>query len=152
MNTRNNAFNSNILFGSTIFSKDTIYQVQDTELPGIEVNHVQENTRVGHINIQGSTSKYNPIKLTVLVDEDLKVWKELIGVMQKYHIPGTNECEPLVGDSWIEFRDNRNNYMFKVELKNCYISSVSNLSYSTTSNNESLSLDIELIYDYFEII
>lgn len=151
-NTRNNALNSNILFGSTIFTKDVIYQVQQAELPSISVNHQNEATRVGYINLQGAVAEYSPIRLSILVDEDLVVWRELIGIMQKYHVPGTNVCEPFTGDSWVEIRDNKNNYLFKLELKNTYIKSVSNLTYTTSGDNELLTLDVELVYDYFEVI
>lgn len=150
-NIRSTALNSNILFGSTIFSKDVMYQVQSTDLPGMSINHPKENTRVGVINIQGDIAEYSPIRMSILVDEKLVVWKELIGIMQKYHIPGTNTCEPLVGDSFIEFRDNKNNYMFKIELKNSYITSVGDLQYTTSGDNSILELSVEIVYDYFII-
>ena len=150
-NIRSTALNSNILFGSSIFSKDVMYQVQKTDLPGISLTHIKEATKVGHINLQGDIAEYSPITMTILVDEKLVVWKELIGIMQKYHVPGTNTWVPLVGDSWIEFRDNRNNYMFKIELKNSYITSVGDLTYTTTGDNEILELQLELVYDFFEI-
>ena len=151
-NVRNLAFDSNVFFGSTLLSQDTLYRVQETELPGITVNHINENTKVGVINIQGSIAEYSPISITLILDEDLLIWKEIIKIMQKYHTPGTNLCEPLVGDSWIEIRDNRNNYKFKLELKNTYIKSIGNVTYKTTGDNEIITVKIELVYDYFEVI
>lgn len=151
-NVRSNALDTNIFFGSTLLSKDALYAVQDTDLPGISVNHINQNTSVGNINLQGDIAEYTPVKVSLIMDEKLLIWKEIIALMQKYHIPGTNQCEPVVGDSWLELRDNRNNYLFKIELKNTYIKTVSAMKYSTTSENIYLTLDIEIVYDYFEVV
>jgi hypothetical protein len=129
-----------------------MYAVQTTELPGVIMNHQQENTRVGRIILQGDILEYNPIEITLVVDEKLTVWRDIIALMQKYHIQGTNTCESISSEYWLELRDNRNNYMFRISLHNCYLRSVSNLEYSTSKENEILLLRITLDYDYFDIV
>ena len=151
-NTRSNAFNSNTYFGSTIFGDDVTYQIQQVALPGISMAHQAEATKVGYIHLQGDIAEYDSIRLTVLVDEKLVVWKELITIMQKYHVPGTNLCNPITGDSWIEIRDNRNNYLFKLELKNSYIKSIGSVTYATNGDNEIITVDVDMVFDYFLIV
>lgn len=151
-NTRSNALNSNIYFGSTIFGDEVTYQIQQVDLPGISMAHQTESTKVGYINLQGDMAEYSPIRMSILVDEDLLVWRELIAIMQKYHIPGTNLCNLITGDSWLEVRDNRNNYLFKLEIKNSYIKSVGSVNYTTAGDNEIITVDVDMVYDYFLIV
>lgn len=151
INNRNLALDSNILFGSTLLNVDEYYFVQTTDLPGININHQQENTKVGRILLQGDIAEYNPIEISFILDEDLNIWKKIINIIQSYHVPGTNTCNVITGTSWLEIRDNRNNYLFKIILHNSYIRTVNNIEYSTNKENDNVVLRVTLEYDYFTI-
>lgn len=150
-NIRSNALDTGSLFTTTLFTPDTSYYVQEVNLPGVSINHPVENTRVGTINLQGDVLSYNNLNLRLLVDEKLNLWKEILATFQKYHIPGTNTCEPVVGESFLEVYDGKNNYMFKVSFHNCYLSNLEDLNYMSTSDNETLVLGLTIVYDYYTI-
>lgn len=150
-NIRDNSLSSNVLFYSTLLGENTLYAIQQTELPSINIEHPLMNTKVGIINMQGDVVEYQPINITFIIDSKLERWKEIIGVFQKYHKQGTNQCEVLSGTCWVEVRDNNNNYLFRVVLHNSYFKTVGALRYSSIEDDDVLSLEVTIVYDYFTI-
>jgi hypothetical protein len=151
MNVRNNSLSSNILFYTTLLGEETIYSVQATELPGINISHPEIATRVGMMYQQGSVVSYNPINIRLIIDHSLKGWKDIMSLIQKYHIPNSNTNECLTGTSWLEISDNNNNYLFKIVLHNSLIRTVNNVQYSSAEDDDVVILDAEIVYDYFTI-
>ena len=150
-NIRDNSLTSNVLFYSTLLGEKTLYAVQQTELPSIDIEHPRLTTKVGIINNQGDVAEYQPITITFIIDSKLERWKEIIGVFQKYHKQGTNQCSVFSGTSWIEVRDNNNNYLFRVTLHESYFKTVGALRYASNEDDEVLSLEVTIVYDYFTI-
>lgn len=150
-NIRDNSLSSNVLFYSTLLGEKTLYSVQQTELPSVDMEHPRMNTRSGVINVQGDIVEYQPITITFIIDSKLERWKEIMSVMQRYHIAGTNTCESVTGTSWVEIRDNNNNYLFKVVLHESYFKNIGALRYSSAEDDEVLSLEVTIVYDYFTI-
>lgn len=151
MNSRSYSLNTNSLFNTTLLSSSTSYFIQEWNLPGISINHQVENTKAGIINLQGDITEYAPLDLKLIVDEDLLLWKEIVQVFQKYQIPGTSECTPITGDSFIELYDSKNKYLFKVVFHNCYFKNLGDLRYMTTDDNETITVDLSIVYDYYTI-
>ena len=150
-NVRSNALNTNSLFTTTLFTPDTAYHIQDANIPGISITHPQETTRVGIVNFQGNIITYNELSVKLLVDEDLLAWKEIVKIFQTYHVPGTSDCLPIVGESFMEIFDSKSNYLFKICFHNCYLHSLGDLSYTTTDDNNLVILDVVLVYDYYTV-
>jgi hypothetical protein len=150
-NARNNSLNTSTLFNTTLFTPDTKYRIQHWTIPGLVVSHQQMNSRSGPINLQGDSVDYNPLTVKLLVDEKLNSWKEIVSVFQKYQIPGTNTCIPITGESIVEVYDSKNNYLFKVIFHNCYLHTLSDLDYTTTDDNEEITLDLSIVYDFYTI-
>jgi hypothetical protein len=150
-NLRNNGLNTHSLFNTTLFSPQTKYRIQEWVIPGMTMNHIQQQTKVGIVNLQGDIMEYNDLEIKLLVDENLSLWKEIVGVLQTYHKPGTNICETTIGDAWVEVYDSKNKYLFRINFKNCYIKSLEDLRYLTTDDNEVVTVGLILIYDYYVI-
>jgi hypothetical protein len=151
MNSRSYSLGTNSLFTTTLLSSASSYFIQEWNLPGISINHQTESTKVGIINLQGDINEYAPLDLKLIVDEDLLLWKEIVQVFQKYQIPGTNQCEPITGESFIELYDSKNKYLFKVVFHNCYFKNLGDLRYMTTDDNEIITVDLSIVYDYYTI-
>jgi hypothetical protein len=150
-NIRDNSLTSNVLFYSTLLGEKTLYAVQQTELPSIDIDHPRIANRSGIFNMQGDVAEYQPIVISFLVDSRLERWKELIKVFQTYHTPGSSECTVLRGTSWIEVRNNNNDYLFKVVLHESYFKSISSLRYASNEEDDVLSVEVTVVYDYFTI-
>jgi hypothetical protein len=148
---RSNLLSTSTLFNTTLFSPDTKYRIQQWDIPGISIDHQGQGTRVGNIFLQGDMLEYNPLDIKLIVDENLKLWKELVSVFQKYQIPGTNTCELAQGDSWVEVYDSKNKYLFKIYFHNCYIKSMGALNYMSNEDADIVTLDLSIVYDYYTI-
>lgn len=151
MNNKNNSLNTNSLFNSTLLSPEAKYTIQEWNIPGLTISHPEMNTRSGPMFLQGDFLQYNTLDMKILVDEELVVWREFIGIFQKYQIPGTNTCIPITGDSFIEVYDSKNKYLFKVYFYNCYFKAIGDLRYMTNEDNEIITTDISIAYDYYTI-
>ena len=150
-NIRDNSLTSNVLFYSTLLGEKTLYAVQQTELPSVDADHQKLNTKMGGINFQADVVEYQPLMITFIIDSRLNRWREIMGVIQKYQTPGTNQCTAVQGTSWIEVRNNNNDYLFRVVLHDSMIRTVGALRYSSNEDDDILSLDVTFVYDYFTI-
>lgn len=150
-NIRDNGLSTNILFWATFLKDETKYAVQTCELPSVMINHQQFMNRSGQINLQGDVAEYMPMNITFIIDSKLERWKDIIGVIQTYQTPGTSECNVMEGTAWVEVQDNSNNYLFRVVLHNTYLKEVGALRYSSGDDDDILTLECTLVYDYFTI-
>lgn len=152
-NLRNNALSTNSLFSSTLLGKDIYYRVQNVILPGLSVMNINTDMNMGMmVNFQGSTVDYNPLNLKIIVDTKLNVWKTFVRFFQNISTPNQGHNNNLEHISLLQLYDSKNNLMFKVEFYGCMFKSISDLDYDFTSNNEELTLELNLDYDYYKII
>jgi hypothetical protein len=152
-NIRNFGLSSNILFNSTMFDEQQVYSVQTVDIPGMSVNHLVQDSPAGTFVLPGNIVSFEPLKLSIIVDEHLDVWNTFYNYLQNYHVVGTTDYHCNKHEiSWLEIYDNKNNYLFKIEFNNCYLKSVSSLKYASDANDSTLSVDIEILYDYYTIV
>ncbi|AVR55804.1 tail completion and sheath stabilizer protein [Campylobacter phage vB_Cj_QDYZ] len=151
MNFRNIALNSNIVFRTLLFSDDTQYYCQKVKLPRISLEGQKVGHSTGTLTLGGEVAKFDSITLTLLVDENLEVWKNFVNLINKYNKISTNTGCGIEATSWLEIHDSKNKYLFKVEFYKSKLDEVGELEYSTTDNNI-ITLDITLNFDYMKII
>jgi len=150
-NLRNFAHTSNFAFGTNLFGESTVYSVQECNLPGISFNHIEVAKRAVFGNIQGDTLTYNNLYINIILDEDLKNWIEIVSSLQKMRDPTTTNGISISEDSWLEIHDDNSNRVLKLSFKNCILETIEDVAFSTTSEDEILTVGINIKYDYYTI-
>ncbi len=151
MNLRSNQLNTHTLFNTTLLSSDNNYRVQQWNIPGISCEHPVISSRSGNMNLQSERVDYEPLDIKLIGDQNLILWKEIVGVFQTYHIPSTNTSEKKLGQSWVEVYNSKNEYLFKIVFHDCYIKSLDSLDYTTMEDNEAVIIGMTIVYDYYTI-
>jgi len=148
-NTRNFTHNSNFTFNTNLFGETTTYAIQGVNLPGISFNHIGSGKSSENLYLQGDTLTFGVLNITLIIDENLVIWKDLINkifTMREHGIG--DELEEM---SWLEVQDDNSNKILKVMFYDCKIESVSDLSFTSSNEDEVITLDVSLVYDYYEI-
>ena len=151
-NLRNFSHNSNFIFSTNLFGEETTYKLQTINLPGVNFSHTQVSKSAVFGNTQGDTVTYNPLSLSFIVDENLEIYKEFITLVQKMRNPDNTTSEQIEKYGYLEIQDDNTNTILKVELKNIMLESIADLQYSTNTEDEIITLDVSLVYDYFTLV
>ena len=151
-NTRNFTHTSNFFFGTTLFGEETLYNIQTCNLPGMNFSHIQVSKRSVMGNIQGDTIVYNDLSIGIIVDEELKVWKDIVGTLQKMREPEYSTAEQIERISWLEIHDDNSNKVLKIELTGSMIDSLGDLDFNTTGEDDIIVLPVNIKYDYYKIV
>ena len=153
MNLRNFAHSSNFYFQTNLFDRDeSIYAVQECNLPGLNFSHIITSKRSALGNIQGDTITFNDLNLSLIIDENLEVWKEIISKMLIMRNPDTTEGENYERYGYLIIQDDNTNEILKLEFVNMMIETIDDLSFNTNSEDEIITCSIVLKYDYYNLI
>lgn len=151
-NNRNFTHSSNFIFITNLFNDEqTSYAVQEVNLPGLSFSHVQASTRSSMLNLQADTLNFNDLTLNLVVDENLKVWKEIVGKLTRMRDASTTEGENIEEMSFLEVHDDNSKLVLKLEFSGCMIESIDDLSFSTISEDEIITCSVTLKYDYYQV-
>ena len=151
--TRNFTHNSNFIFQTNLFGEETTYSIQEVALPGMGFSHVEVGKSSVLGNLQGDTINYNDLSIGVIMDEELLIWKEIVGTMQnKMRDPysGTGDIESKYGH--LEIHDDNSKLVLKLEFTGIMIESIDDLAYNTNADDEIITVNINLKYDYYTIV
>jgi len=150
INTRNYSQKTNYQCGSSEMNLLPFYATE-VSLPGISTNVIETSGRAGAaINMSPADMVYNPLSVTVLLDEDYKVWQD---IMNSIHIDVKNGTfKNQYFDFWIEVFNDMGKSVMKVEYHSCTIESISDLELSTSDDTTEQTFTIDIKYDWFEII
>ena len=130
--------------------------VQEANLPGFTlgelvlsgVGGVQQERRPGdHI-------QWNNLTLSLICDEELEAYKEIMEYILLAKDPETGEMnnDEIWFDSVLHITTNKNNFSQKFRFYNCWISSVTDLAFNTTSSEDDpLVFNVEVIFSHFGI-
>ncbi len=130
-----------------------LYYCQDIILPGISTSGVTIDTPFSKTYRHGDKLDYDPLVITVLCDEDMRVWEETFNWLSAVAFPegyAQYAQVPLYGDAVLTTLKNSNltNLMFK--FKACHPISMSQLRFSTKVNaNDPPVFDVQFRYDTF---
>ena len=148
---RNFSHTSNFFFGSNLFGEETLYAIQSCNLPGLSFTHIMTATRGVSAYIQGDTITYTDLNIEIIVDEELKTWKDIVGSMQKMRDPVTSSGELIEKISWLEIHDDNSKLILKLYFQGSKIESIGDLQYLSTGEDEILILPCTIKYDYYTI-
>jgi len=152
MSSRNFTHNSNFIFNTNLFSdEDVSYYVQEANLPGLGFSHIQVGRQSSMMNFQGDTLIYNDLTLNFIIDEELKVWKDIIVKMQKMREVYEGTAENIEKSGYLEIHDDNSKIIIKIEFINLMIESIDDLQFSTNTEDEIITCSINLKYDYYNI-
>jgi hypothetical protein len=149
---KNFALDTSIYFGTTLFTEDTLYNVQSVNLPGVDFSHPQIASRSGAlITGQADNITFNDLQITLIIDEGFNIWKEVMVNAFKMVRVTQPMFDKNFRDAYVVITDSQGNDILKVWFRNAQITSIGDLSYASSNMNEHLTLDVGLKYDYMEI-
>jgi len=150
-NVRNFTHSSNFVFTTTLFGEETSYKLQGMNLPGVSFSHIQISRSAVFGNMQGDTVTYSPLNMQFIVDENLEIWKELVGVIQKMRNPETSEGFLNEKYGILEIHDDNSKKVMSLEFTDVMLESIGDLDFSTITDDEILTLDVSVSYDYYTV-
>ena len=150
INSRNYSQPTNYQCGSETLNLVPFYATEIT-LPGVTTTIQEISGRQGAlVNMSPATMTYNPLSITVVLDEDYKVWQDIMSNININVQDGTFENKYF--DFWITVNDDMGNTVMKIEYHSCTIESVGDLSLSSKDDMTEQTFTIDIKYDWFEII
>ena len=132
---------------------------QTAVLPGVTGNPSMQPTPLTDIWRVGDKLMYDPLTITFLVDEDLRVWEEVYNWLENIHNAmddaGYAKAKKTTGvytDLSMLFLKNSNNDNLSVRFHKAFPVSLSPVAMSSQDDaSTTLTADITLYYDIFKI-
>jgi hypothetical protein len=134
-----------------------------TGLPGVSTSSVLVETPFSATHRHGDKLIYEPLKVTAIVDEDVRTWEETYNWLlaltfpesfkQYYHYNDKSRKTTAYHDGTLTFNNNANIPNVRVLFIDCHPISLSGISLDTRSVDSSamLTCDIVFRYDRFEL-
>jgi len=150
INTRNYSQKTNYQCGASEMNLLPFYATE-VSLPGVSTNVIETSGRAGAaINMSPTDMIFNPLSVTVLLDEDYKVWQD---IMNSIHIDvETGTFENKYFNFWIEVFNDMGKSVMKIEYYSCTIESISDLELTTNDDTTEQTFTLDIKYDWFKII
>lgn len=144
---------SNFTFDFAIPKKFTFF-IQDGGIPGFSLGQID----IPHVSQRfprpGDNITFNPLSLTLLVDEDLQSYLELYKMLIEMKNPETAQIQEWDKSTFtgiLAITTNKNNIHYIITFYDCWVSSVTDLIFSTTNEDQPLTFNIDIYYSYFKI-
>lgn len=126
--------------------------VQSIDGLGLAVNSLPQAYQGFTHYIPGDSIQFDPLTLTVLLDEDYEIFKSLITEIFSLVNPKTGKmASPERFDGILSFHDPKNRVLFKLVFKDCWISGFSAMDRDVKGDDTPTVIQLSLIYDSFEI-
>jgi len=135
------------------------YFCQTVNWPSVSTSEVTIPTPFSETYRHGDKLVYEPLSITFLVDEDLRVWEEtynwLVSLTNPVNFKSyfrNQQNKPGYYDGIMTVNTNSNLPNVRIKYYNCHPITLSGIQFSTMSSaDESPTADLTLRYDYFEI-
>lgn len=150
LNTRNFTHQSNVYFGCTLFDRDFTAFVQRVSLPGMSFSNIEMSKMAVKFYTQGDTPTYNPLSVDLLVDSELKIWREIIQSFQIMTKQGVGDNGMRNFDTFIHIFNEKDESVVKVDFKHCILESIGDLEFDSSSEDSELIMSLTINYAYFE--
>lgn len=151
MNVNNLAQKTNFTAGSPAFTNIPFF-LTALNVPGFNLGHGLTGGRGGTKSIvSADTITWNSLSLDLLIDEDLKIYTEIMAIIKKNINIDTGNFDDFVFDFWIELNNNKGNKILKLEFKNCRIESVGDIQLDTQDDITEHIMNMSMLYDYYNI-
>lgn len=132
------------------------YFVQETSIPQVSTNSVAQSNPGANAWRFGDKLAYDPLTITVALDEDLRVWEEtynwLVALTHPREYPqywqNTNGRQVPYHDAILTINTNANNPNIRIKFTNIHPMSLGSVELKTTvSAEETQTTDITFRYD-----
>jgi hypothetical protein len=136
------------------------YFCQTINLPDVSTSAVEVPSQFSVTKRHGDTLRWSDLSMTVLVDEELRVWEETLDWLKSLTKPTTfNEYGKRKATEYAKYYDgiltlntNANVPHMRIKFYNVHPTMMGQLIFDTTTSAEqTINLDISFAYDYFEI-
>lgn len=136
------------------------YFCQSVNLPGVSTSPVAVETPFSATFRHGDKLVYEPFTVTVLIDEDLRVWEETYDWFRAITFPkefrhywrNSNGRDTAYHDGILTVNTNANNPNIRVKFMNCHPISLGGIQFSSAQNAmTTLTAEIAFRYDYYEL-
>jgi hypothetical protein len=152
MNYNNLAQKTNFTAGSEALELLPFY-LTSVSLPGINFSYPDISGRSGaKLNLAGDSITYNALSFEILIDEDFKIFHEFMDKVTANINPKSGSFSDNSFDFWIEINNSKGFKIMKYEFTNCRIESIGDISLETQDDSTEHSMNVEIKYDYYEII
>lgn len=149
MNTVNLSQRTNIQAGSPDLDLSTL-MIQHISIPGISFSHPEIGGRNGtRLTLNADTMTFNELSFDVIVDEDLLVYNELMGIITSQLDIETGVYTQKTFEFWVTVTDSFGNEAMRWDFHNCKIESLGDLDYDYSDESTEYLLNLTLKYDYF---
>lgn len=135
-------------------------------LPGVYTNAAPQNSPFVDMNRHGDKVSYDPLTLTVLVDENMEVWRNMWAWLKGLTFPKNfsqyiknNNPDPdlpkgngLYMDAILIVNTNANNNNLRFHFYNCHPISIGSILFDNSTNPEiSTYCDFTFMFDYYDV-
>jgi hypothetical protein len=127
---------------------------QEASIPGITIGTVSQHYQSMEDKRPGDSITFDDLTLTIICDEDLGAFKEILKYINMTHnvIDNVIQVKPEVFDSFLFITTNKNNIQYKIHFYDMWIETVSALSLQTiTGDDNSISFTVGLKYNYYTL-
>ena len=150
-NTNNLAQPTNFICGSEALNFTSTY-CTSVNIPGISLNHNFLTNKSGSaLNITGDNIMFNACSLSLLVDEDFRVYFELMNALLLNINPTNSTFATKEFDFFINVMNSKGNNLFKITLVNARISTIGDIQLDSTNTETEIVLNVDILFDYFEL-
>lgn len=136
------------------------YFCQVVNLPGVSTNPVTVENPFSKTFRHGDKMQFDELSITVLMDEDLRVWEETFNWIVSYSFPHAFEeykrrpsaqTGQIYYDGVLTFNTNSNNPNLQIRFKNLHPISISGIEMDTRNSKETVPVaTIVFRYDTFK--
>lgn len=124
----------------------------EAQIPGMSIGQLDIGFNAMKDKRPGDSIEFEPLTLTVLLDENLTSYKNVHDYLNLTHDPITNKLvvDQEVFDATLFITSNKNNPKFKFTFRDAWFQSISEIQLQSTSTDENnLSFTIGIVYNFF---
>lgn len=150
MNIRNYSQKTNFKCG--VSNSDILpFYVTTLNIPGVQTNISEISGRFGaSVNVTPDSLSYSPLSLEILLDEDYKIYIDLLNNIYINIDDGT--FKNTVFNFWTTVTNAMGKDVMTVEYYNCIIESISDLELNTGDDTTEQTFNLSIKYDYFKVL
>lgn len=137
------------------------YFCQTVSLPSVSTGEVTVPTPFSNTYRHGDKLSYEPLTISAMVDEDMKVWQETYDWLSsltrpqsfdQYPRKSLADRSPLYFDGYLTVNTNANNPNIRFKFYNCHPTSLGSIQFDTKTDADNIpTCDFTFRYDLFEI-
>jgi hypothetical protein len=136
------------------------YFCQVVTMPGVSTGAIAVSNPFSDTFRHGVKLTYDELRMTFIVDEDLRVWQETYNWLRSVALPTKfqeyakyyDSKNPIYYDGILTVNTNANLPNIRFKFNNCHPTSLSGITFSSSDSADNIiTAELGIRYDYFEI-